>query len=184
MPPDWVKLDQVEKVLNRADSLWSRRDAEFNESDHPRASDGKFGSGGGSKKTFEKSSKGFGGFGSGVITSEGGGHTETPLKQVSPENNPLRVLKPTRGDLIDAVKSVTKVNVRDLETWQNHIDPSKLRPIEGDPGPLEVAKINGKLVVMNGNHRAVSAFIEGKSEIDARVADFDAPGAKKYWKKK
>jgi hypothetical protein len=162
-------------------------DNEFEEAKHPRGQPGnagQFGHGAGGGKKFEKSDKGFGGFGSGQVTSEGGGHADSPLPQVSPENNPLVVLKPTRGDLLDSVKKVTKVNVKDLQTWQNHIDPAKLRPLEGDPGPIEVAKINGKLVVMNGNHRAVSAFIEGKGEIDAKVADFDDPKAKKYWKKK
>lgn len=171
-------------AVRLVDRIEKRMDSEFNEGDHPRASDGKFGSGGGSKKAFEKSDKGFGGFGSGVISSESGGHTRTPLPVVSREDNPLVVLKPTRGDLIDSVKTVTRVSVKDLQTWQDHLDPAKLRPIEGDLEPIEVAKINGKLVVMNGNHRAVSAFIEGKGEIDAKIADFDDPKAKKYWKKK
>jgi hypothetical protein len=53
---DSAKLDallsQVSKMADRVDALYaSRQDAEFNETDHPRAEDGKFGSGGGKQRS-------------------------------------------------------------------------------------------------------------------------------------
>jgi hypothetical protein len=42
-----ARADKIDSLLNKADSLCYKADSVFDESKHPRASDGKFGSGGG-----------------------------------------------------------------------------------------------------------------------------------------
>lgn len=43
-------IEKAEKLSKKFDSVLRRADADFKESDHPRSSDGKFGSGGGSTR--------------------------------------------------------------------------------------------------------------------------------------
>lgn len=119
-------------------------------------------------------------FGSGVVPfrqTEGASNTPLPLNEEY-----FKRRKPTHYNA--KPDPVRMVSVAELTAWQSVVDPAKLRPID-DPNKLEpitVAKIGGRLTIQDGNHRAVSAFIQGVNEIPAIVTDFDKPGNQKYLK--
>lgn len=116
----------------------------------------------------------------------GSGWSTSPLPEVPLSSNPLTVLKPTRGDAWDT-KGIAKdvdANIDDLMSWQTGIDVEKLRPIVGEVPPIKLAQVNGKLVIMDGNHRAVSAWLAGDKTIAAKFVNFDTIKNKKWYKPK
>lgn len=121
-------------------------------------------------------------FGSGKIP-RGSILIDSPIPNVPDESNPLTVLGPLRSEPFEKVAAVTKVPVKELYTWQGGLEPERLRPIAEDVPPIHVGKINGRLVIMNGNHRASAAFAEGRETVDAYVVDFDQTQNRKYWVK-
>jgi hypothetical protein len=80
------------------------------------------------------------------------------------------------------VQGVQDIPVRELHAWQGTIQPDKLRPLEPGYPPIEVAKLDGKYIIRNGNHRAVSGFVQGADTIKANLTDFDDPKNHKYRK--
>lgn len=186
IPPEWIKgayslnadgsAGPEVSLHHGHDDAWkSYRFAkdEFKESDHPRGEGGKFSKGG---QTWEKGSK---------QIPEGSIWEESPLPKIEDKHNPQVVLGPMRTEPFDNPKlQTTHVPVDQLHVWQSGIEPEKLRPIdEANLPPITVYKINGKHIVGNGNHRAVSAWLDGREHIPAKVVDFNDPKNKKYWKR-
>lgn len=70
------------------------------------------------------------------------------------------------------------LDVKNLRTVQPVLDKAEnLRPVE-DPStlpPIKVARVNGENVVLDGNHRASSLFLQGHPKIKANVIDLDDP---------
>lgn len=71
------------------------------------------------------------------------------------------------------------IPVETLWTRQTLLDKAEvnLEPV-ADPTqvpPIKVARINGKNIVLDGNHRAASFFLQGLPEIRANVIDLDDP---------
>jgi phage-related protein (TIGR01555 family) len=160
------------------------KDADFEETEHPRGEGGQFSSkgGGSGASSFERGGSKWE-FGSGKIP-EGSVWESTPLDEAEEKNNPQLVLGPMRTEPFDNPKlQATEVPVKELEVWQSGIDPGKLRPTPDDVEPINVYKINGHYIVGNGNHRAVSAWTQGRETIPAKVVDFNDPKNKKYWKR-
>ena len=86
------------------------------------------------------------------------------------------------GIPINKLKRV-KLRTKQLTAGQDSVVSQNLRPIkDGSYPPITVAKINGKLVIVDGNHRAVSAFVQGKDDIDADYIDLDLPANKHFLK--
>lgn len=77
------------------------------------------------------------------------------------------------------------VPVRELYSWQSGVDSTNLRPLIDPNYPaIKVNQIEGKLVIMNGNHRAIAAYISGLKYIKADYVNFDQLKAARYWTNK
>jgi hypothetical protein len=114
-----------------------------------------------------------------------GGLSDNQIPLVATENNPLVVLTPMRSEAFDRKSTpIVEIPVADIQTWQGTIDHDKIKPLTEDYPPIHVGRINGQLVVMNGNHRLTSAIQGGLNTIRAKYVDFNAPENKKYWSKK
>ncbi len=114
-----------------------------------------------------------------------GGLSDNQIPLVATENNPLVALTPMRSEAFDRKSTpIVEIPVADIQTWQGTIDHDKIKPLTEDYPPIHVGRINGQLVVMNGNHRLTSAIQGGLSTIRAKYVDFNAPENKKYWSKK
>ncbi len=121
-------------------------------------------------------------FGSHVVPGTSGSTSLTsPLKI---DEQAFSIMKPTAYNA-KPEKGHFLVEVQRLSTWQNHVDPAKLRPLPANVRslePIEVRQVDGQLVVWNGNHRAVSAFVEGTHSIVAVITNFDDARNLKYRK--
>lgn len=115
-------------------------------------------------------------FGSGVVP-------ETYMDSSPfPKYPALSKLRKTKYVWEDKVKTVSLVPVKHLYAWQLGVDSSKITlPLKSDYPPIKVNQIDGHLVIMNGNHRAATAYIQGLKYIKAYVANFDDEKAQKYW---
>lgn len=164
----------------------------WSEADHPRKDDGEFTSGGsggssgsssGAPKSFTKSDSGWSA-GSGEIP-QGTGWGDSPIPEVDKGSNPLVVLTPMRSEAFESRKLMREVliDVSELTSWQTGVDLDKIRPLTEDYPAIEVAQVNGKLVISNGNHRAVAAWVGGEKQIRAKFVNYDKPEAKKYFKR-
>lgn len=102
-----------------------------------------------------------------------------------PELSALSLLTKNKYEWSDKSKDVSLVPVKELYSWQQGTDPEKLAPLK-DPGyePILVSQIQNKLCIMNGNHRATDAFIQGLRFVKAIVTNFDDLKAKRYRKDK
>lgn len=102
-----------------------------------------------------------------------------------PKYPALSKLRKTKYVWEDKAKTLYLVPVKQLYTWQLGVDSSKILPLN-DPNypPIKVNQIGNHLVIMNGNHRATSAYVQGLKYIKAYVANFDDEKAQKYWMNK
>ena len=151
-------------------------DAEFNESDHPRAENGKFGSSGAGELKHDKDSETWE-YGSGNVP--GSTLVKSPFKQF----DALSKLKPNKY-MAEKTAVSAEVPVKDLESWQGVVEPEKIGPLREDYPEIDVAQIDGHLVILNGNHRAASAFASGTGNIRAKVINYDSPENRKYKREK
>lgn len=123
-------------------------------------------------------------FGSGVVPGTQSEHSiKSPLKL---DEHAFAVMKPNAYNA-KPEKGVFRVPVAELYTWQDHVDPGKLRPLPEHLSkttlePLELRQVDGKLVLWQGNHRAASAFVQGVKELYATVINFDDKKNIKYRK--
>lgn len=121
-------------------------------------------------------------YGSGVVPGTAKeGSLKSPLKL---DTHAYSVMKPNAYNA-KPVKGKFMVEVKHLATWQDHVDPAKLRPLPSSVHnlePVEVRQVDGQLVVWNGNHRAASAFIAGVPAIPAIITNYDDAKNLKYRK--
>ena len=136
-------------------------------------------------KEFTAEGKEFGEFGSGKIPK---------VSEDEPVDNPLHDKDVEwvvgKGNIKDAGKAkqemmteVSDVPVKDLKAWQGVVyKTSNFKPLppDGEYDPIYVYKVNGQHIVRDGNHRATSAWIEGRETIKAKVLDLDSPENYKY----
>lgn len=105
------------------------------------------------------------------------------LESPFPKFDALSLLRPTKYMWEDKAKLMS-VPVKSLYTWQRMVETERITGISNNYEPIKVNQVGGKLVIMNGNHRATAAYIQGMTHIKAYVANFDDEKAKKYWKDK
>lgn len=117
-----------------------------------------------------------GGFGSGHTGEIGFGVADNPL----PRSN-LNVYEATGKKRFSkkwdqAFKEET-LPVATLKTRQTLLDKAEtnLKPISGEIPKIKVARLNGENIVLDGNHRAASLFLQGAKEVRADVIDLDDP---------
>lgn len=115
------------------------------------------------------------------------GVVKNPIPQVPAEEwndkHPAWVwnLAPQSGKLrARATGSLSKVNVSDITSPQDYLDVHNLRAIHHGvkssrpqfTNPPDLVKHNGKLVVMDGNHRVARALLAGEKQIEAYVHEY------------
>jgi hypothetical protein len=100
-----------------------------------------------------------------------------------PTSDVLAWLKKNRYEAErDAI--LANVPVQSLYRWQGVVEMNKLAGYQENHDPIKVYQFNGHLVIMNGNHRATAAFVEGEKYIRAYVTNFDLKKNFKYRKDK
>ncbi len=110
--------------------------------------------------------------------------TETPLPRPTAEITAYHVKDPNNfGSMMDAA-SVKSVKVSELVTGQAMVEGNRLKEWRDDAPPIEVAIYQGVAYVMQGNHRAASAWAADKKEIKAKVLDLDDKKNSKAMKSK
>ena len=160
----------------------------FNESNHPRGADGKFGSGGGAKTQRHESN--FDDLGTVNAATPKEGHRriselpfpgDTKIKAVLDDlekNNP-----DWKFDLLDT--PAQDVDVGSLISMQPHIDEAAVehyrkRQDVNDRGEQNgyptIIEHDGKRYIRNGTHRTVANILNGSGTIKARVISADAKG--------
>lgn len=69
-----------------------------------------------------------------------------------------------------------RVRVRALWAWQHYLEPDRIfLPLQSH-APIHVAQLDGRLIILNGNHRSAAAFAEGREWIEANVLNADGEG--------
>ena len=133
-------------------------------------------SGGAGAKKFVAEGESWGEFGSGKVPRPGVGIIDSPLPPTD-----LPILEATKrarlsGALENAAKDGT-VDVRQLTSWQTMLDkPESLAPVDvATMPPLDVVKVGGRTILMDGNHRASSLFAQGVEQAPAKIVDLDDP---------
>jgi len=120
-----------------------------------------------------------GGFGS--RTAPKSNDFDSPLHSVDSEYI-LGALKDSGKAYFDRPQSIEDVPTQQLTSWQNVVYKG-VYPLSEHYEPIDVVKHNGRYIIWNGNHRSVSAWLEGRPTIKAKVLDLDKPGAaQKYLK--
>lgn len=152
------------------------RDAGFDESKHPRAANGQFGSG---SRLGDDHSE----------WHTAGGERRLPTNEESVVQSPIPLartdLQKARGPgVAEAVKTapVQSVQLSSLSTVQSQVAVSKLREFSGDAPPVSVVKWRGQLILIDGNHRVSSAWVAGQDSVQARVLDLDDKKNSQYLK--
>jgi len=151
-------------------------DAGFEESKHPRAENGQFGSGsrlGGDHKEWHSSK----------------GERKLPTNEEAVVQSPIPLAKTdlnkVKGPGVsEAVKNqpTQSVPLNKLGTLQPQVAVSKLKNFSKEAPPVSVVKWRGKMILIDGNHRVSSAWVSGEKDIKAKVLDLDDPKNKKYLK--
>jgi 8-oxo-dGTP pyrophosphatase MutT (NUDIX family) len=100
--------------------------------------------------------------------------------------NPMRIASEKDGekadsfDLNDVAKNgkTETLDVNTVETTQRDLVPEKLKSIvnvgsveKRDDDPVLVVRVNGKNIVVDGNHRCASALLLGQKTISAKVVE-------------
>lgn len=124
------------------------------------------------------SSKSPGGFGSGLKGKVEFGVGDNPLPR-SDLNVYAAVGKKRFTQKWDRAFKEEVLDVKTLKVRQTTLDKAEtnLSPIK-DPDslpPIKVARVNGENIVLDGNHRAASLFLQGHSKVKADVIDLDDP---------
>lgn len=138
--------------------------------DQPRDKDGKFGSGGTSSWTDKDGNRKF--------------PTHSSVIETSPfKSGPREDYKNIKTSAFEAVKSapVQEVSVDTLVTGQPALDASRLSTFDKSTAPpIEILRYKGNDWIVQGNHRAASAWVAGEKTISAHVLNLDS--APKYLK--
>ena len=169
---EWISVGSISGVEE------GRSDAEFNEADHPRDSDGKFGSGGGKKSWPGHSDLG-------VYNSADKPDGFTAIKEfpfvgdtevgrvldIAKEKAPdwKYDLEPTEN------KTVSQDEIVSMQPWTDDATVEKYQKDYGEKNPLALHH-DGRYYLVNGTHRAIARIRNGQNEIPLRVVDLDRTG--------
>lgn len=127
---------------------------------------------------FQSKAKNPGGFGSGETGEIGFGVSDNPIPRSDLNVYEAVGKKRFTKKWDDAFKEEV-IPVATLTTRQTLLDKaeSNLRPVQ-DPSslpPIRVARVNGINIILDGNHRAASLYLQGVPNIKASVIDLDDP---------
>lgn len=97
-----------------------------------------------------------------------------PLASTGKSNKEIRNFV---ADHEDDDVPLQKINLKDLKSAQDIVTKDSILEMmekyeDAKAGPVMVAKIKGQLVLLDGNHRAVSALLLGNQTIKAKVFDW------------
>lgn len=184
-----IAAGHIDSLSRRVDAFMSRRrsrsDNEFKESDHPRATDGKFGSGGGGGSGVNNGKKGKSEQGSPVgkvsdyipVRRRPDDIAERDFErhhfQVTKQNFPGK----THISLSDMrnkypTKEVSLKDVVGTQDFlsQDKVDKYQASSVKGKRGvaPLGV-EYKGKVYIIDGTHRTIAAIRSGKEKIKIHV---------------
>lgn len=101
-------------------------------------------------------------------------HNVLPVATIGRTNREIRnFVEDHEGDAVPAVS----IRLADLHTAQDVLDARQLADLVADydarkAGAVVVARVAGRLVLLDGNHRAAAALLRGETEINARVLDW------------
>lgn len=172
-PEDWdgLRIGFAKWVREEEAEPEHAKDAGWNEGDHPRDEDGKFGSG--SHSDNEKNrAKGF----QKPTVSRLSEKDEARLKSVQDD-----FLNRATQDQLGNYIVEKKIKISDLNTVQFGVSKGKVTTLAkrmqmentGGLKPVVVDHFEGRYVIVDGNHRIEAAIKNGNTEIFAEVCDME-----------
>ena len=168
-PKNWNDPQSVARAAIRL--THAAMDAAFNESDHPRDEDGKFGSGGGgeSKKvslSHLENKKGMIDINK-VFENKIDNETLTILKSFSEEKlwKAPSYVEHVSPKNIFSTPGQHQLNAEGVEEYIDGTNTNEEFPL--------VYRVNNKLVLIDGNHRVAAALLTKQKSIKIKIVDLD-----------
>lgn len=154
-----------------ADPTPPAQDADFKEGDHPRAANGKFGSGSGNAKTKKQNYKT-------LEMSNRSTLPKIPVQNVF--KNGLGEINSQNRESIDKIIELQKVNdlpilqidIEKIVPTQKNVNIENIKKVDGiesDDDPILAIEQNGKYYLIDGHHRVSSAILNGETSVNMRV---------------
>lgn len=109
----------------------------------------------------------------------------SPLGYALPKDTPNQLLNPQYVSTSHySLGNVAEVDIHQVKSQYGMILGNSLKPLEADYTPINVAKINNILFAMPvDTSKAVSAYVQGLSQVKVNILDFDNhPTLKAMWK--